>query len=854
MKLIGTFLFLVLAIDVNGQDNIIIQLPQQEYRISDLLKLISDQAQHSFIYQSSDIQTERIVTTPEERYELRALLSVVFPSQTHEYQIRDGKILVKRKKDVNHVGNQRFTVSGYVTDSTSSESLIGAHIYFPELNSGVVTNAYGYFSASLPPGSYTINVGYLGYARYEQSLNLSEEIKLDIALIQRASTLAEVDVYAGQSLVETSQISSLKIPVRQMSNLPVLLGETDLMKSIQLLPGVSGGLEGFSNFYVRGGGPDQNLILLDGVPLYNTQHLFGFLSTFNNDALNNVDLYKGGFPARYGGRLSSVLDIQMKEGNRQEFRGDATVGLLASAITLEGPINEQSSFMVSGRRTYWDVLARPILESMNQDIGYHFYDLYAKINHTLSDTDKIYFSIYLGNDKLTLMNDDLTENSSQIVTNEERNNLKWGNFISAFRWNHTYNSKLFSNVGITYSRFNYDIHNSYIRTFKAVAGNTPEPEIYSNSLNSGIEDVTIKADFDFFPVPKHTIKFGSLLTYHTFTPKALSTNNFNTAISLFTEPISAVETASYLEDDFKLGSRFDINIGAHLSSFSLPAKTYTSIQPRVSMNYRLGDKLSTKLAYAKMTQFLQLLTTSTIGLPSDLWVPTTEKIPPQDAYQVTAGVAYIPAPNLEFSLEGYYKKMDNLLEYKEGVNYAAINTDWQETVTSAEGRSYGVELLAQKKAGKFDGFMGYTLAWTFRNSPDLNLGKEYFYRFDRRHDLSLAINFNKSTRMVYSGVWVFGTGQAVTLPEVQYFNPNNQLIVVFSERGAYRMPTYHRMDFSASLIKEKKKGERRWVFGIYNIYARRNPVFLEYIPGVDAGFVQYSLFQLIPSISYKRSF
>jgi hypothetical protein len=853
MKKICVLLFFLSVIDTKAQDTFSIELPQKEYPIREVLRMISDQTKLSFVYQPSSIDEEQIIPTPDDRYDLTQLLTNIFPPQAYEFLISDGKILIKKKREEKKSPSGRFSISGYVTDSVSGESLIGAHIYFPELNAGVVTNAYGYFSASLPEGSYTLTVGYLGYAKCQQRLELSRDLKLDVALSQSTSNLEEVMVYGGQSLVETSQISSLKVPIRQMSNLPVLLGETDLIKSIQLLPGISGGLEGFSNFYVRGGGPDQNLILLDGVPLYNTQHLFGFLSTFNNDALNNVDLYKGGFPARYGGRLSSVLDIQMKEGNRNEFGGDATVGLLASAITLEGPINEQTSFMVSGRRTYWDLLARPVLNSLNQDIGYHFYDLYAKINHTLSDKNKIYFSTYVGNDKLGIKNSDVTQNSSQVVTNDESNSLRWGNFISAFRWNHTYTPRLFGNMGITYSRFDYDINNAYTRTVEGNSPDSPEPEIYSNSLSSGIEDVAFKADFDFFPLPNHSIKFGSMLTYHTFTPKALSTNNLNSAISLFTEPITALETATYFEDDIKLGNRLDMNVGVHFSSFTLPEKTYSSLQPRVSMNYQLSEKLYAKLAYAEMTQFLHLLTTTTIGLPSDLWVPVTENIPPQDAYQLTGGLAYVPVSGLEFSLEGYYKKMDNLLEYKEGVNYADINTDWQETVTTAEGRSYGVEFLAQKKAGKFDGFLGYTLSWAFRKSPELNMGKEYFYRFDRRHDLSLAVNFNKSKRIVYSGVWVLGTGQAVTLPEMQYLNPENQLIVAFSERGAYRMPTYHRLDLSASFIKEKKKGERRWVFGVYNIYARRNPVFLEYVSGENAGFVQYSLFQLIPSIAYKRS-
>jgi hypothetical protein len=854
MKRICFLLFFLSVIDTNAQDYFSIELPQKEYQIRNILRIITDQTQLSFVYQSSDVDEEKIISTPDERYDLTKLLDIMFPPQAYEYLISDGKLLIKKKKAVNQASSGRFSISGYVTDSTSGESLIGAHLFFSELNTGVVTNAYGYFSASLPAATYTFTVGYLGYTKYTRSLELTQDVQINVALAQSTNSLEEVLVYGGQSLIKTSQISSLKIPIQQMSNLPVLLGETDLIKSIQLLPGVSGGLEGFSNFYVRGGGPDQNLILLDGVPLYNTQHLFGFLSTFNNDALNNVDLFKGGFPARYGGRLSSVLDIQMKEGNRREFGGEATVGLLASAITLEGPINEQTSFMVSARRTYWDILARPILNTLNQDISYNFYDLYAKINHRLSPNDKIYFSTYLGNDKLGIENSKVVENSGQMVVNDERNSLRWGNFITAFRWNHTYNPKLFGNVGLTYSRFYYDISNEYVRTLEGVAANTTEAETYSNSLNSGIEDVALKADFDFFPLPNHTIKFGSMLTHHTFTPKALSTNNFNSAISLFTEPITAIETASYVEDDIRLGNRLDINVGVHFSTFSLAEKTYSSLQPRVSMNYQLTEKLSAKLAYAEMTQFLHLLTTTTIGLPSDLWVPVTENIPPQDAYQLTGGLAYAPVADLEFSLEGYYKKMDRLLEYKEGVNYADINTDWQETVTTAEGRSYGVEFLAQKKAGKFDGFLGYTLSWAFRKSPELNLGKEYFYRFDRRHDLSMAVNFNKSKRIVYSGVWVFGTGQAVTLPEVQYLNPDNQLIVAFSERGAYRLPAYHRMDLSASLIKEKKNGERRWIFGIYNIYARRNPVFLEYVSGENAGFVQYSLFQLIPSISYKRSF
>ncbi len=772
---------------------------------------------------------------------------------------------------------QEVTISGYIQDAKTGERLPYANVYEPNLKIGTSTNSYGFYSLTFPSKKDTISlvVSYVGYKSWKKNIFLRKNTWLIIDLFPETFVTEEVKVTAEgyDRIEEKSQMSQISIPIKQIENMPAFLGETDVLKTIQLLPGVQSGSEGNSGLYVRGGSPDQNLILLDGTPVYNANHLFGFFSVFNSDAIKNVNLTKGGFPARFGGRLSSVLEINMKEGNNKEFKGQATIGLIASKLTLEAPIvKDKTSFIFSARRTYADILARPFLPK-NEKGGYYFFDINAKVNHTFSKDDRLFLSIYTGNDKF------YADSEYDYEGHSSSNNfgLGWGNITSTLRWNHLFSSKLFANTNLTYSNFTFfsDIESSSKNKIEN------KSEAYKVNYNSGIRDFSGSIDFDYLPNPNHYIKFGGNLIHHTFNPGVTQfkvNENNGTNLDTVLTPVTShknFESNIYIEDDFKISNSLKANFGIHSSLFAVEGKSFYSIEPRISLRYLL-DRWSIKTSYVMMTQYIHLLSNSGIGLPTDLWVPTTKRILPQKGQQAAIGFAKTfdyKNEIYEFSIEGYYKTMTGLIEYKEGSDFLGLKSDWQDKVEIGNGRSYGTEIFIQKKTGNTTGWLGYTLSWTDRQFDGLNFGKRFPFRYDRRHDISIAVTHSFTNGIDLSAVWVYGTGNAITLGIAEYRSSSSpaekfyystldeyddyRKITFYNKRNGFRMSAYHRLDISAS-FKWGKNDRNKFTVGVYNAYSRKNPFFYyfdnDWKNNGKRVLKQVSLFPILPAISYTYKF
>lgn len=787
---------------------------------------------------------------------------------------------------------QTHTISGYISDAASGEKLIAANIFAPKTGNGTTSNTYGFYSLTLPEDSVYLAISYIGYQRKYFKLYLKEDITLNFDLSE-GETLETLEVVAEkqQRIEQTTQMGQMSIPIQQIKSLPALLGETDVLKALQLLPGVQSGGEGTSGFYVRGGGPDQNLILLDGVPVYNASHLFGFFSVFNADAIKNVTLTKGGYPARYGGRLSSVLDINMKEGNMKKLKGEGSIGTIFSKLTIEAPIiKDKTSFIVSGRRTYIDAIAGPIFrivaasQGLNANPRLFFYDLNAKINHKIDDKNRLYLSYYGGKDDfgIKLANDDDGEKAETNI------GLNWGNTTGAMRWNREWNNRLFSNATLTYS--SYELNN----LFSSEQVTSTDTNSIGFTYSSGIRDFGAKMDFDFIPNPKHYIRFGAGLTHHRFSPGVSQTTSFFNQTQSDTTTgnpvIPAIETSIYIEDDWEITSKFKANIGVHGSSFTVDGQTFFSVQPRIGLRYLLPWNASIKASFATMTQYLHLLSKEGVGLPTDLWLPTTRDIIPEQSWQASLGVAKSFKNGFELSIEGYYKEMTNLVSYVEGASFSGNlfgddDLNWEKQVTQGDGTSYGVELFLQKKLGKTTGWIGYTWSKTDRQFDEINGGRPYPYKYDRRHDISIVGLHEFNDRVSISATWVYGTGNSITLPVskhqsyahrsfssdtfkngIEGFNtqPTSFDVEQAAEKNNYRMAAYHRLDFSIAFKKTKKKFKKKidwhrtWAFGAYNTYSRANPFFIARSFNVSSSerlkFSQFSLFPIIPFVSYQFKF
>ena len=778
---------------------------------------------------------------------------------------------------------QNITVSGHLYERGSLESLPGGLIYEPVSQKATTTNTYGFYTLTLPyrDGMFVV-FNCFGFVNDTLWVKGPQDVEYD-ARLSKITTLETVTITGEKTNTEQVQMSSIKLSTKEIQQVPMLFGEKDVFKTLLLLPGVQSASEGTSGIYVRGGGPDQNLIILDEATIYNASHLLGFFSIFNGDAIKSVELIKGGFPARYGGRLSSVIDINMKDGNKDSYHVEGGVGIISSNVMVEGPIiKDKASFMISGRTTYLDLLMLPLMKIMNNgtSTGYYFFDLNGKLNFELSKKDKLYLSAYFGRDKFHVAQND----SYMGTTDRYRMGLFWQNATATARWNHLFTNKIFSNLSFVFSDYTM---NTYMKYKYYYAPNDPDNETYSSDFNSGIRDYTLKYDIAYHPNATHHLLAGAAVTYHEARPNAMTMK----ADSLTLKQIDkerGLEYAVYVEDEINIRNKFRINPGVRLVAFSVPHKTWFSPEPRLAMSYNFLSNLALKASYAMMSQNMILLSTSTIGLPTDLWVPVTDKVRPQRSQQVALGLHYdLKNPQLSFSVEGYYKWMNNILAYKEGTSYfttlveqileenfeGEAQSRWAENVTSGKGWSYGVEFLVRKEVGKFTGWVGYTLSWTKQQFDELNFGEPFFARYDRRHDVSIVLMYSPTKKINLSLSWVFATGNAVTLPTSvyteetleEYFNiPLPESVPIYygyvenyGKKNDFRMKPFHHLDIGVQFIKPHTKNNGQSIFeiSIYNVYNHHNPFFY-YTDQVYGKYKlqQISIFPIIPTFTYHFKF
>lgn len=783
---------------------------------------------------------------------------------------------------------QQHTLSGYVKDALTGEALIGVSIYVEKESKGATTNVYGFYSISLKSGEYEVKYSYVGYADILKTIQFKDHVRLNIDLNKSQDLLDEVVIDAKQSDENTTgtQMGQIELSIDKIKTIPAFMGEVDILKTIQFLPGVSSGGEGNTGFYVRGGGPDQNLILLDEATVYNASHLFGFFSVFNADAIKNVKLIKGGMPSNYGGRLSSVLDITMKDGNYKSFQADGGIGLIASRLTLQGPIKEDTaSFILSGRRTYIDVLAKPLISDTSafKGSGYYFYDLTAKLNWRLSDKDRLYLSGYFGRDVFTFNNKDLDFNF----------NIPWGNATASLRWNHLFSDKLFVNTTAVFTDYNF-----------AFEGGSSD---FNFKLTSGVRDGNLKQDYTYYHSSLHNIKFGWNYTLHRFIPTSTEASSndveFDTGEKV---KIWGNEAAIYLLDDWSVNERLKVNFGMRLSMYQhigpftryfnnentgttdstinyssgKPIKTYFGPEPRLSARYLFPDNSSFKLGIAHNYQYIHLASISSVSLPTDLWFPSTEVVKPQIGTQYSMGYFKNFFNNkYEASVELYYKDLNNLIEYKENSfpeDNLKNNVDNQ--LTFGRGYSYGLEFFLKKRLGDFNGWIGYTWSKTMRQFDEIDNGVEFPAKYDRRNDLSVVLQYQINERVNIGGVFVYATGNSLSLPERRWVSAEeNRIITVWSKRNAFRLDAYHRADISVTidakpykevknietnnLVRKKKKVISSWNISVYNVYNRANPYFIFFDAtgdpsqgSVDFNANQVSLFPILPSVTWNFKF
>ncbi len=766
------------------------------------------------------------------------------------------------------LAQQKVTVSGFVKEAATGESMIGATVGVIGTTIGTSTNDYGFYSISLAPGRYTLKISFLGFENFDTLILVNQDLRLNVGLNPSIKLIQEITVEASDTKdqnVKSSQMGKFDLSMEKIKTLPVLFGEQDILKTIQLLPGVQGGSEGTSGFYVRGGGPDQNLILLDEATVYNASHLFGFFSVFNSDAILNTTLFKEGMPAEYGGRISSVLDISMKDGNNQTFHGSGGIGLIASRLTLEGPLEKnKSSFIVSGRRTYLDVLTKPFVKNSEfGGSGYFFYDVNAKVNYKFSDKNRLYLSGYFGRDVFKFSND---------YINLE---IPWGNATATLRWNHLFSNRLFMNASTIYQDYKFELN--------------ANQDLFEFSLFSGIRDFNSKIDFDYFPGARHQVKFGINYIYHIFQPSSISGKSGDVEFNPEgIQKLYAHEGAVYIQDQFDLTEKIQLHGGIRLSLFDhvgpykkiiydpfsgLPEdsiiysageqiKTYGGIEPRLMIRYSVNDNSSVKAAFTINNQYIHLVSNNGTTLPTDIWVPSSALVKPQLGYQYSLGYFKNLRENTyETSIEVYYKQLQNQIEYNEGYT-PSPNENLEQSFVFGNGDSYGIEMFLNKKYGDFTGWIGYTLAFTNRNFPDLNNGETFSYRYDRRHNLSIVGSYRINDHWTFGATFVFQTGIAFTLPESKYFIEGN-IITHYNGINEQRLPAYHRLDVAATYEGRKDRWfQSGWNFSVYNVYNRMNPyfIFTKYDgvflqdPQITIQAQQVSLFPIIPSVTWNFKF
>lgn len=796
--------------------------------------------------------------------------------------------------------SQNFAVSGHIKDATNSDTLVGATVFLKEANSSTTSDLNGYFSVSAPKGIYTLVFSFTGYKTITQQITLDRDITLNMSFVRAETDLEEVEISTKHTNenVKSTQMGVVQLDMAEIKKIPAFMGEVDILKTIQLLPGIKNAGDGNTGFYVRGGGPDQNLILLDGANIYNASHLLGFFSVFNSDAISDITLYKGNMPAQYGGRLSSVLDISMADGNNKEFHVDGGIGLIASRLTIQGPIlKNKASFIVSARRTYLDVLAKPYInKSEFKGTSYFFYDLNGKLSYTLNTKNRIYLSGYFGRDKFVYNDDE----------GDFKANIPWGNAAATLRWNHVFNSKLVANASAIFT--NYDF------SFGA------QQQDFELIIKSGITDYNLKYDLSYYPNSRHSIKTGVNYIFHTFVPTSVSARQGSTEFDLGKKiKLYSHDAAIYVSDDWEVTQRIKLNVGLRFSNFTQVGPftrykkddfgvindtvtynrndvvaNYNGLEPRFSIRYSLSKTLSLKGSYSRNFQYIHLASISSISLPTDVWMPSTEVIKPQESNQYALGIFKNSKDNTyESSIEVYYKTMSNQIEYKEGSQPTDnIYDNPDNAFTFGKGWAYGAEFFLKKSRGKFTGWIGYTLSWTWRQFNEINYGQKFLAKYDRRHDASVVLTYDATKTWNFGMVWVYGSGNRGTLPN-GFFLYEGSLSNDYGLRNSYQFVPYHRMDLNATFTPDRAKKlekrkrllvdlylqqgrdtsdiqlTRRWnrnfsnsfTISVFNVYNRYNPYFIYLTRDGDfsngtlkVGAKQVSLFPILPSVTWNFKF
>ena len=852
-----------------------VTLNMQKASVREILDEIQKQTGVTFSYESSLLSGLQKTTFRADDEALTDCLTRLFANLPVVYKMTGNVVVLKRKP-------KQVTVSGFVRDKRSAESLIGASVYEAHSRVGTASNNFGFFSLTLPPGDITIRSSYIGYTSHQHILNGLERDTVLAIELEPSASLEEV-VITGQSndkqSVLSTQMGALEINQQTIRSTPVMFGEADIIKTLQLTPGVSAGTEGTAGMYVRGGNVDENLFLIDGNPVYQINHIGGIFSAFNPEAISGMDFFKSGFPSRYGGRLSSVVDVHTKEGNMKEYHGSASIGLISGNLNFEGPIiKDRTSFNIGLRRTWLDVLSAPAVAIANKitkkdgtrlRARYAFHDLNLKVNHIFNDRSRMYLSLYNGNDVLKGGSTDFPDQDSDNNYNYDSDvSLRWGNIMATAGWTYVFNNRLFGKVSGVFTRYHSRLRN----TEHDVVGNEGD-EDYSDSFrenetNTGITDFGLRTSFDYLPASAHHIRFGGDYLVHRFHPEYAN------------DLLWGHEAGVYAEDDWTLSSAVRLNAGLRFSLFNVQGKTYTGLEPRVSLRWLLDDNLSFKASYSRMNQYVHLISNSFISLPTDAWMPVTRKLKPLISDQVSAGFYYNLNKEYNFSVEGYYKTLDNLLEYRDGHTFTPSFVNWEDKLTAGEGSSYGAEFMVRKETGRTTGWVGYGLSWSDRQFDELNQGARYPARFDNRHKLNIVVMHKISPKVELSAAWSYASGNHVTLSLENYYengtgSPTNndnhymdasESIDYYEGRNNYQLPAYHRLDLGIKIYRPKKKGRMGiWTVSIYNVYSRMNP-FMIYKsdktvpdPGSSYGknvpvFKTIGIMPIIPSISYTYKF
>lgn len=768
------------------------------------------------------------------------------------------------------VNSQSLTITGYVEDINTGERIIGAYVVDSLSKNVAQTNNYGFYILRNLERKSAIQATYLGLKSKVIHLSLIHDTLLNIYM-QQLMELKEIVVTSSQYKINANaKLGLTTIPVKQLTSIPAL-GEPDILKSIQIQPGIKGGVEGSTGIFVRGGGAGENLFMLDEVPMYNVSHLYGFFSAFNSSAIKDIKLLKGCFSSKYGGRTSSVIDVRSRDGNNKSIVGEVSLGIISSNLTIEGPLfSDKNTFVISGRRSYFDLYSG-ILKNFNllsKDFpGYYFYDLNARITHTFSPKDKIFLSIYKGKDKIQNKNESsLANNDSEILSDNRNESSGWGNFVGSLRWNHTFGNNLFLNTTIAYSRYTYFTLNQYKSTFTDSSLKKMLVKNYFANYSSEISDLILKSDFDYSITNNNKLLFGMGNTFHKFSP---GTNNYSmfdlelnqkTDTSFTNLTLNASEPFFYVEDEIKLTQKLLINAGLRLSGFLSQGKMLFNAEPRFSVNYDILPQFVIKTGYSRMVQYMHLLSNSGVSMPTDIWIPALKGLQPLNSDQINAGFAYEWDKKVLFTIELYQKWLTNTTDYRNGTSLLIDASPWYEKTTQGHGNSKGIEVSIEKQRGNFTGSINYTLSAADRIYDDLNGGRTFPFKYDRLHDFNISLNYKISKKWDISVLWIYGTGYPVTIPIEKYvpalriytFVEHPTLIYYYPSINNYRLPPYHRLDLGFHYRTQNKIGEHILSIDIFNAYNRKNPVNIYF--WANYSFKYNYLLPIIPSITYTLKF